>query len=1036
MSLTASERRIWFLHRRDPEDVALTVRATYRLTGALDIARLRAAVGAVAARHEVLRSVHRAGADGEPERTVRADLLPSWEFHDVSGLPEPGRTVRVRVLARRVAARPFDLGDEAPLRCALIRCGAVEYRFVVVAHAIAWDERSWQVLHAELTAAYNGDAMPGERVTEIADRTLPEEAAVEYWRGLLRPPPQPLDIPGRTTLPGPGSGPAGYAARSLPAGLADRLRAFAATHEADPAAVLLAACELVVYRYCAAADFLIAVPVPVRDDAADALGNHDNLLLMRATPAEDGTFTRFAAAVRDSWAAGLRHRRAGIDRVVRELRPDRSDGRDGLEHLVRLGFGVRDDDAGFGFAGVTADRLELGHPAQRIPLQLTMVRRDGEIALEARYRADAFDQRLVDQLLTHCLRLLDGALAEPDRRLGELDMFDRAERADLLARSHGELVAAAPATLVEMFERRAARLPDVTAVIAATGGPEFTEFTYAELARRSNRLAHWLIGQGIGSEDLVGLRMPTGADFVIGVLAVLGAGAAYLPIDPDAPDQQQDFMIAEARPRIVLGPEELLSAERAARGLPESAPTDADRVRPLRPENLAYVIYTSGSSGLPKGVPVAHAAIADHVEGFCAQWGLTAGDRLLQTSPTTFDASLIEMFGPLTVGACLVIPKPRALADIAYVADVIARHRVSVLHMVPSMLRTLLTLPEATRWRSLRQVPVGGEALHGDVADRFAGVFDAELRNHYGPTEAVVSSTHLSVQGPQGTRIVPIGAPNRNVYVYLLDARLRLVPAGVVGEIYLGGAQLARGYLDRPGPAAERFVPDPFRPGQRLYRTGDLARRNLDGELEFLGRVADLAKVRGYRIELGEVQAALVSHPSVRHCLAEVVADPRHGAMLAAYVVPAPDEQIDVAQLRAHASATLPRYMIPSGFAVIDDIPLTAHGKLDRAALPPPRHAPAVRYREPATATESRVAELFGELLGRDAVGGDDSFFELGGHSLLAARLVAALRTEFGVELEAGLLFETATVSGLAALIESAAVHGASLSAGHPMSTG
>ncbi|HEU4360687.1 MAG TPA: condensation domain-containing protein, partial [Mycobacterium sp.] len=351
-------------------------------------------------------------------------------------------------------------------------------------------------------------------------------------------------------------------------------------------------------------------------------------------------------------------------------------------------------------------------------------------------------------------------------------------------------------------------------------------------------------------------------------------------------------------------------------------------------------------------------------------------------------------------------------ADIDYIADLIERHRVTVLHLVPSMLSTLLLLPRVQQWRQLRHVPVGGEALPGPIADKFADYFEAQLRNHYGPTEAVVCSTHQLVQRSYGNRTVPIGAPNRNVYAYLLDQRLRPVPAGVVGELYLGGAQLAHGYLGRAGLTAARFVADPFKPGMRLYRTGDLVCRNASGVLEFVGRADEQVKIRGFRIEPGEVESVIATHPAVRHCVVLAENGPA-GTLLAAYLVPA--GPLDIADVRAHAAAALPDYMLPAAYALIPEIPLTISGKLDRRALPAPTPLAAGGHRAPATPTERRICAIFAGLFSRGQVGAEDSFFGLGGHSLLAARLVAQIRAEFGVELTVRAVFDSPTPAGLAA---------------------
>ncbi|MEU2034695.1 amino acid adenylation domain-containing protein [Nocardia amamiensis] len=1017
--LSAGQRRMWFLQTRDAADTTLNICLAYRLTGPVDEARLRAAVGAVVARHDILRTTYGVDAQGEPYQVVQDGAEIAWQSVDLTDLPESARGHRVEVLTRREFGRPFDLAADLPLRITLIRTGAAEFVLVLVVHHICWDDDAWGVFFAELNAAYNDDgARAGGPAQFVAVEVLdppaePTAADIEYWRTALRPLPEPLELPGSAAA-NP-SKQVERRTRRLSRDVADRLDSFGREHAATPFMVLLAAYGALVHRYTAAADFVVSIPVTNRRAGTERLiGYFGNTLLLRIGVSKNDSFAGLIDSVRETCVSAFAHQNVGIDRVVREVNPERIAGRDGMDQLVRLGFSLRKSADGFALAGIEAGQLELGAPTGQVPLAFAVVMDESGALVEAEYQVDVLAEALVEQMLTHFVQLLDSALAEPDRRLGDLDMLGAADRTAILEQSHGELVANTPTTLVALFEHRTAVVPDTLALISDTA-----ELTYGELNRRSNRLARWLIGQGIGPEDIVGLRMTTSVEFIVAMLGVLKSGAAYLPIDPAYPDDRIEYLVEDARPRLVLGRVELDAAESVAAGEPDTDPVDADRVRPLRPEHLAYVIYTSGSTGKPKGVPVPHAAIADHIQGFIAEWGMTAEDRLLQSSSVSFDASLLDIFVTLVLGARLIVPKPDAFRDIRYVADLITRRGVTVLHMVPSMLSTFLLLPEVSEWRALRHVPVGGEALPGEVADKFAGVFDAELRNHYGPTEAVVCSTHMTVEGPQGTGVVPIGVPNRNVYTYVLDEALQLVPSGVVGELYLGGDQLARGYLGRAALTAQRFVADPFTPGARLYRSGDLVRRNVFGELEFVGRADEQVKVRGFRIELGEVEAAISAHPSVGHCVVVVAEDPAVGPLLAAYLVPADGEsrpaQMDLEQIRAHAAAALPEYMVPSAFTVIPEIPLTVNGKLDKRALPAPAPAVARSYREPATATERRMCAGFAQLFAVERVGAEDSFFELGGHSLLAARLVALIRADFGVELDVRVVFDTPTPAGLAA---------------------
>ncbi|MGW5441208.1 amino acid adenylation domain-containing protein [Nocardia asteroides] len=1012
--LTPGQRRMWFLQTRDADDTALTICVAYRLTGPLDGERLRAAFDTVVARHDILRTTYGADAEGEPFQVFTDDARAQWQTHDLTDLAESGRDLRVEVLARREFGRPFDLAAELPVRVTLIRTGADEHVILFAVHHICWDDDSWAVFFAELNAAYRaGSGAAGTvQFAALAPTAEPAEADVAYWRDTLRPLPEPLELTGSAAA-APGRQ-AQRRTHRLPAELVTRTEQFAREQAATPFMVLLAGFDALVHRYTAADDFLVSIPVTDRPAGTEELiGYFGNTLLLRATFGTGDDFAGLVAAVRDTCANGFARRGVGIDRVVREANPDRVAGRDGMDQLVRLGFSVRKSADGFAIDGVTSRQLELGAVSAQVPLALAIVLEDdGTAVVEAEYQTDVLTEALVDQLLAHYGRLLDAALADPRRRLADLDMLGADDRAALLERSHGVLVDQPATTLTALFEAAAGASPDAPALAS-----DDIELSYAALHARANRLAHWLIAQGIGTEDIVGLRLGTSVEFIVAVLAVLKAGGAYLPIDPAYPDDRIDYLVADARPRLLLGAVELAAAESAAAELPEVAevaPTDADRLRPLLPANLAYVIYTSGSTGKPKGVPVPHAAIAEHIVCFTADWSMTARDRLMQSSSVSFDASLVDIAITLTVGAQLIVPKPNAFRDIRYVADLITRRQVTVLHMVPSMLSTFLLLPEVSEWRSLRQVPVGGEALPGEVADRFANTLDAELRNHYGPTEAVVCSTHMPVAGPQGTGVVPIGIPNRNVYTYVLDEALHLVPDGVVGELYLGGDQLARGYLDRPALSAQRFVADPFTPGARLYRSGDLVRRNTFGELEFVGRADEQVKVRGFRIELGEVESAIAAHPAVAHCVVVVTEDPAIGALLAAYVVPAADS-VDLEAVHAFAAAALPEYMVPSAFAVIPEIPLTVNGKLDKRALPAATPAVVRTHRAPATATERKMCALFGTLFNLDEVGAEDSFFELGGHSLLAARLVAQVRAEFGVELDVRVVFDSPTPAALAA---------------------
>lgn len=1011
-ALAPGQRRMWFMQTKDPADTSLNICVAHRMRGALDQTRLRDAVAAVIRRHDVLRTVYGVDSAGEPYQLFVEEFEVPWTAVDLTDLTGDAQDRQVRALADSEFGRPFDLAADRPLRVTLLRLGAEDFVVLLVVHHICWDDNSWEVFFAELSEYYHGRPIQGDapQFMVVSAATEPSsEADLTYWRQALTPLPDPLELPGAAST---------YSSRAarrlavpMPAETAARLEEFAREHSATPFMVLLAAFGVLVHRYTGSRDFVTAIPVAERKSNAEkAIGYFGNTLLLRTAVNPDDSFASHVAAVREVCLNAFGHQNVGIDEVVREVNPSRSTGHDGMDELVRLGFSMRKDASGYRLEGVDVMQLDLAAVSAQLPLSLAIATESSGTIIEFEYQTDVLPQWLVGQLLVHYQRLLADGLSRPEETLARLELFDAEEHSALLDQSHGVLTRPSAATLVDLLDAAARATPGALAVVS-----DDLELTYELLQQRSNRFARWLVAQGAGTEDVIALQMSTSVEFIVAMLGVLKSGAAYMPIDPALPEERIEYLIADAKPRIVMRPQEFQVAEAAAAGLVDAPITDADRLRPLLPDNLAYVIYTSGSTGRPKGVAVAHAAIAEHVVSFTAEWSMTADDRMLQSTSVSFDASLADILCPLSLGAQLVIPKPNPFSDIGYVADLVRRRGVTVLHMVPSLLGSVLLLPEARELRELRHVPVGGEALPGEVADKFATMFDAELRNHYGPTEAVVCSTYMSVRGPQGNSIVPIGRPNQNVYAYVLDQALKLVPAGVVGELYLGGAQLARGYRARPVLTAERFVADPFSSGGRLYRTGDLVRRNARGELEFVGRADEQVKVRGYRIELGEIEAVIGADPRVGHCVATVVDDPQVGPLLAAYVVPAGGtREIDLDELRARAQEALPAYMVPTAFAVIPEIPLTTSGKLDKRALPTPDALTERAFRLPVTPTERRMCAIYSHLFGKEPVGLDDSFFELGGHSLLAARLVAQIRAQFGIDLTVRAVFDRPTPAGLA----------------------
>ncbi|MBL7498852.1 amino acid adenylation domain-containing protein [Frankia sp. CN7] len=1047
--LSSGQRRMWFLYQVDTDRADLNVGVAMRLSGPLDQDRLARAATAVADRHEILRTTYHVDADGLPYQVVHVEPALRLAADDLRPLPPDGQDQRVHALAADEFARPFDLTRDAPLRLTLLRTGDDEHVLLLVAHHIAWDDDCWEPFFADLSQAYQAGAADPAPPAQYLDLQVlgpsarpggeADAADLAYWRDALAGSIEPLELPGAHGAPAPtgtigSSGASGHSQVGLPAEVAAEIRSLARSLRASPFAVLTAGFAALMHRATGAGDLVVVTPVVDRPGrhAAGALGYFGNTLPLRVQVTSPASFQALVEHTRDVCAGAFAHQGVGLERIVAEALADRGDG---LDTLARVGFGARSGAwTGLAVPGLRSERLDLHGAVAQLPFEvMAQPTADDSWLLEATYQADVVSGPVAGLLLEQLVVLLTAAVRHPDTPVGDLPVLSDRRRAELVGFSTGRPGTLVAPTLPDFVARQARRTPDSPAVVTSEG-----TLTYAELTARAYRLAHRLIRQGIGTEDLVALRYPRGLDMVVATLGVVASGAAYLPVDPEYPADRIEYMLADAQPRLVLdGPLDLdpLDLDGPADlddpPLPDTEPTDADRVRPLLPDNTAYVIYTSGSTGAPKGVPVSHAAICGHLSWLAEEYPVGADDALLQVASPSFDVSVGELFGPLCVGARLVIPRPGGLQDLPYLTALLNEERISWMHFVPSLLDLFLSLPGTADWKSLRLVPIGGEALSGELADRFRRTFDASLHNFYGPTETTLAATRYIVDAAQGTRTVPIGSPKGDTQVYVLDDRLRLVPPGTVGEIYIGGGQLARGYLRRPGLTASRFVADPVRPGGgRVYRTGDLGRWNADGELEFVGRADEQVKIRGFRVELGEIGAVLARHPEVRQCVVVATTAERLGTVLVAYVVPESHRSAErwqrewagpdglEGQLRDHLARALPAHMVPTAFVRVGQIPVTANGKVDRAALPAPDLDTRRPDREPSTATERLMCAAFAETLGRDQVGVDAGFFELGGHSLLATSLLSAVETRIGVRLRLADAFEAPTPAGLAALVD------------------
>ncbi|MFE2044755.1 amino acid adenylation domain-containing protein, partial [Streptomyces sp. NPDC059477] len=994
--LSAAQRRLWLVERIDSGGVAYNFPLVVRLRGRLDVDALRAALMDVADRHEALRTRF-PEEDGEPYQWIAGpgEVAPEFRVVDCAEAELAG-------LIEAAQRRPFDLGAELPVRAEVFRLDARDQVVALVLHHIATDEWSDRPFLADLTTAYaarRAGRTPGWAALPVqyADYTLWQETLLgqvgaeqlAHWTGVLRDLPEELALPADRARPERPTGRGGKVRLELDAEVAAALRELSSATGTSMFMVFQAATAALLHRLGAGDDIPLGSPIAGRtDDALDELvGFFVNTLVLRTDLSGAPSFRGLLGRVREAALEAFERQDLPFDQVVEAVNPPRVAGRNPL-FQVMLGYHWR-PDGDPDVLGLDTEWFDMDTGAAKFDLHFTFVDEAGRLTLLLEYAADLYDASTAQRTAGRLARLLARVAAEPDRPVRELEVLDAKERDAVLVRWNDTARAVPDMTLPELFAAQAARTPDAVALVSGA-----QRLTYAELDARVERTARVLAGAGVRAGRTVAVALPRSVDLVVALLAVHRAGGAYLPLDPGQPDERRDLMLAEARPVCVV-----------SGALPEgpegALPSSYDPAQP------AYVLYTSGSTGRPKGVVVPQEGIVNRLLWMQDTYGLTPEDRVLQKTPAGFDVSVWEFFWPLITGAALVVARPDGHRDPAYLAALIREQGVTTAHFVPSMLQAFLAEEAAARCTGLRRVMCSGEALPVAVARRFHEVLPAELHNLYGPTEASVDVTAIEVE--RGAGRVVIGRPVWNTRVLVLDAALRPVPPGVAGELYLAGVQLARGYLDRPGLTAERFVADPYGPpGTRMYRTGDLARWTAGGTLDFLGRTDDQVKIRGVRIEPGETAAVLARHEGVAHAV--VVAREER---LVAYVVPAAGQEPDPVELRRHTAAVLPEHLVPAAFVTLAGLPLTPNGKLDRRALPAPAFTGSAAN-GPRTPREDILSALFEETLGVERVGVDDDFFALGGHSLLAVRLVAGVRRAFGTEVSLRTVFDAPTVAGLA----------------------
>ena len=1031
LPLSYAQQRLWFLWNLQRHSTAYHIAGGLRLTGQLDVQAAHAAMNDVVAHQEALRTTFGADPDGTPRQYIHADLPCDWRFADLSARDD--REHAARAWASPFAGEPFDLESGPLLRVAVLKLGASEHLLLVAMHHIVSDGWSVQVLLDQFAHAYRARSThaapaPPPLPVQYADYAVwqrrwmeagERERQIAYWRAELGDGQPVLALPAdrpRRTL-------ADYRAAhhrvALPDSLARAVPDFARRAGTTPFVVLLAAFQAVLHRHTGQEDVRVGVPVAHREraDVQRIVGLFVNTQVLRARMGEQTTLADLLDQTKKRSLGARLHEALPFDALVDALQPQRS-----LSHtpLFQVMFSHRKDapDALTGLPGLVAQRYRAGSGAAQFELALNVIERsDGDIALDFAYAAELFEARRMARLAQHFIAMLSALLRDGAQAVADVALLDRGELAELTAWEHGE-PAIAPAGLVhEWIEAQARATPHAQAL--ACGG---VALSYAQLNEAANRLAWRLTGLGVRPETRVGIAMERSVEMVVGLLAILKAGGAYVPLDPEHPAQRLAWMVGDSGVALVLthAPARARLALRDGVGVLEVDTLDVSGERaddprvPLNGEHPAYVIYTSGSTGLPKGAINRHDALANRLAWMQREYRLDAADTVLQKTPFGFDVSVWEFFWPLMTGARLVVAGPGDHRDPQRLVELIGAFGVTTVHFVPSMLQAFVAHESTRDCTSLKRIVCSGEALPADLAKRTLAVLPhAALFNLYGPTEAAIDVTHWRCDARDET--VPIGRPIANLRTYVLDARMNRVPAGVAGELYLGGAGLARGYLNRAGLTAGRFVPDPFDTGARLYRTGDLARWRADGALDYLGRVDHQVKIRGFRIELGEIEARLVAQPGVREAVV-IARDARGSTRLVAYLTAAAGQAPDAFVLRERLAQSLPDYMVPSAFVVLDALPLNANGKVDRKALPEPAFE-SRDYEAPRGASETALAQIWADVLGVARVGRDDNFFDLGGDSILGLKVMAKAHRA-GIDIRTRQLFEAQTIAALAEVAE------------------
>ena len=1055
LPISFAQESLWFHYQLEPNQPLLNIFRRFSLSGPLNAEVLQRSLNEVIRRHDALRTTIITD-NGRPLQKVNRLIEFNLETVDLLRFEPGARESEARRLARAEATRPFDLSQNPLLRASLLRLEEENHVLLLSTSHIVCDGWSLGILYRELSTIYNafltGDSSPlTDPPVQYIDFAVWQRERIKgtfleenlgYWQKQLEGT-SALEIPSDRPRPAVQSFQGSDQTFSLSNQLRLRLEALARRENATLFMVLLAAWRVLLKRYSGQDDIAVGTLIAGRQrpELEGIIGRFTNTLALHTDLSGDPTFRELLGRVRETALGAYAHQELPFEKLVEELRPERDPGRNPVFQtmFVFLNLPKEVQEKGLNLKHINAVPMPVSQGHARFDLMCNVWRDGDGLKGSLEYATDLFDAATIERIAKHYRRLLESVVADPSVSASELPMLGSEERRQILVQwNNTESDCPRDYCVHELFEQQVERTPNAVAVVHET-----ENYTYEEVNARANRVAHGLRNLGVGPETLVGVCVERSFQLV-SLLGILKAGGAYVPLDPDYPKERLAFMIRDSKARVIVTQERLLGR------LPEEHEVktllvDADRPREARPSyshanpkgrslpgQLAYVIYTSGSTGTPKGVAIEHRSLVNHAVASALQYGVEAGDRVLQFASLSFDVAAEEMFPTMLSGGTLVLQPERDVLEYSAFSRFVDEQRLTILNLpaaywhrwVHELAQSGAPVPQCLRLLVVGSDKVSPQSL--STWHELSSNLQIRWINAYGPTEATVTSTtHYSLwkHRDQSRQSVPIGRPIANVQVYLLDRHLEPVPVGITGELYIGGAGVARGYLGKPALTAERFIPDPFsnEPGVRLYKTGDLGRYMPSGNIEFLGREDQQVKVRGFRVELGETETVLESHPKVRGAVVVTDEEGTNEGRLVAYVSTSEDEVRLVADLRDYLKERLPYYMIPSVFVILEDFPLAPNGKVDMATLPEPgtkRLTSKESFVAPRSVLEKDLADIWIKVLGVEPIGVHDNFFDLGGHSLSATQVVSQARHAFKVELPLRSIFEAPTVESLSEYVQ------------------